>query len=253
MSLCLRPLLFLLVVLGVPTNRNEFLIVIGDNPDAHSRRKELETNLELPRPHNWTRLRRLQIQRRRTMTGVVTPVIRVTCKNVRDELEVLGTCLDNGENDATIPGVDAFQLETACLKLVELPEALAIVQSPRRGASDSNRHSRGSPGGKGKTRETLDDSVHPAVPVISDDDRPAQVVGRAQRTRSQRRAADLQASTVEQTKSTQRLPFVQRARPLDRRSSMPMPPCKHDRAQGRGPRVRNESRRRNTTSSASAG
>ena len=41
--------------------------------------------------------------------------------------------MDNGENDAAIPGVDASQLETACLKLAELPEAYA-----------------GSPGGKGK-------------------------------------------------------------------------------------------------------
>ena len=63
---------------------------------------------------------------------------------VRDELEVLATCMDNGENDAPVPGVDNSQLETACLKLAELPEALAIVQAARRGASDSNRHSRAS-------------------------------------------------------------------------------------------------------------
>ena len=36
---------------------------------------------------------------------------------MRDELEVLATCLDNGENDAEIPGGDNSQLETACLKL----------------------------------------------------------------------------------------------------------------------------------------
>ena len=66
---------------------------------------------------------------------------------VRDELEVLATCTDNGENDAPIPGVDNSQLETACLKLAELPEALAIVQAVWRGASDPNRHSRASPGG----------------------------------------------------------------------------------------------------------
>ena len=74
---------------------------------------------------------------------------------VRDELEVLPTCMDNGENDAPIPGVDNSQLETACLKLAELPEALAIVQAARRGVSDQNRHSRGSPGGKGKTRQSF--------------------------------------------------------------------------------------------------
>ena len=59
--------------------------------------------------------------------------------------------MDNNENDAPIPGVDNSQLETACLKLAELPEGLAIVQAARRGASDSNRHSRASPGGKGKS------------------------------------------------------------------------------------------------------
>ena len=72
---------------------------------------------------------------------------------VRDELEVLATCMDNGENDAPIPSVDNSQLETACLKLAELSEALAIVQAAWRGASDSNRHSRASPGGKGKSRQ----------------------------------------------------------------------------------------------------
>ena len=74
--------------------------------------------------------------------------------------------MDNGENDASIPGVDASQLETACLKLVELPEALAIVQAARRGASDSN------PlvllEARVKLDQHLDDNVYPAVRVISD-------------------------------------------------------------------------------------
>ena len=39
--------------------------------------------------------------------------------------------MDNGENDAPIPGVDNSQVETACLKLAEPPEALAIVQGAR--------------------------------------------------------------------------------------------------------------------------
>ena len=72
---------------------------------------------------------------------------------VRDELGVLATCMGNGENDAPIPGVDNSQLETACLTLAELPEALAIVQAAPRRASDSNRHSRASHGGKGKSRQ----------------------------------------------------------------------------------------------------
>ena len=46
---------------------------------------------------------------------------------VRDELEVLATCMDSGENDATIPGADAPQLETACLKLAELPAQTQLV------------------------------------------------------------------------------------------------------------------------------
>ena len=71
---------------------------------------------------------------------------------VRDELEVLATCMDNGENDAPIPGVDNSQMETACLKLAELPEALAIVQAARRLRLKST-FSRASPGGKGKSRQ----------------------------------------------------------------------------------------------------
>ena len=117
---------------------------------------------------------------------------------VRDELEVLATCMDTGENDAPIPGVDDSQLETACLKLAELPEALAIVQAARRGASDSNRHSRTSPGGKGKSREPFGRQRVPnsARDQRQSDDRPAQVVGRTQRPRpqpQQRRGTDLQA------------------------------------------------------------
>ena len=101
-------------------------------------------------------------------------------------------------NDATIPGVDASQLETACLKLAELPEALAIVQAARRGASDSNSHSRDSPGSNGKTRLTPGRQRVPscARDQRHHDDRPAQLVGRAQRARpqpQQRRGTDLQA------------------------------------------------------------
>ena len=87
---------------------------------------------------------------------------------VRDELEILATCMDNGLDDAAIPGVDNPQLETACLKLAELPEALAIVQAAQRGASDQNRLSRGPPGGKGKLDNHLDDKVCPTVRVTSD-------------------------------------------------------------------------------------
>ena len=116
---------------------------------------------------------------------------------MRDELEVLATCMDNGENDAPIPGVDNSLLETACLKLAELPEALAIVQVAGRGASDSNRHSRACPGGKGKSRQPFGRQRVPksARDQRQSDDRPAQVVGRTQRPRpqpQQRRGTELQ-------------------------------------------------------------
>ena len=84
---------------------------------------------------------------------------------VRDELEVLATCMDNGENDAPIPGVDNSQLETACLKLAELPEALAIVQAEPQTQIDI-------PLLLQAARANLDnhsaDNVHPTLHVISD-------------------------------------------------------------------------------------
>ena len=107
--------------------------------------------------------------------------------------------MDNGENDAPIRGVGKSQLETGCLKLTELPEALASVQAARRGASDQYRHSHGSTGGKGKTRQSFGRQLVPssARDQRQNDDRPAQVVRRAQRARpqpQQRRGTDLQAN-----------------------------------------------------------
>ena len=118
-------------------------------------------------------------------------------KYVQDELEVLATCMDNGENDAPIPGVDNSP-EAACLKLAELPETLAIVQAAKRGASGSNRHSRASPGGKGKCRKPFGRQrvLNNARDQRQSDDRPARVVGRTQRSRpqpQQRRGSELQA------------------------------------------------------------
>ena len=114
---------------------------------------------------------------------------------MRDELEVLASCMDDGETDAPIPSVDNSQLETARLKLAELSEALAIVQ---RQASDQNRHSRASPGGKGKARQSFGRQRVPnsARDQRQNDDRPAQVVGRTQRPQQKpqrRRGTDLQA------------------------------------------------------------
>ena len=86
----------------------------------------------------------------------------------RDELEVLATCMDNGENDAPIPSVDNSHLETACLKLAELPKPLPSFEQP---------------GGEPQTKTDvlvlllaaranldtqLDDYVCPTVRVISD-------------------------------------------------------------------------------------
>ena len=81
---------------------------------------------------------------------------------------VRATCMDNGENDAQIPGVDASQLEAACFNFAELPDVLAIVQAARRGASDSNRHSRGSPEARVQLDQHLYDNVNLAMRVISD-------------------------------------------------------------------------------------
>ena len=95
---------------------------------------------------------------------------------VRDELEVLATpAWTMVKMMPRFPGVDKSQLETACLKLAELPEALAIVQAARRGASGSNRHSRAS-------RQRVPNSARDQRQ--SDDDQ-LQVVGRTQRPRLQ--------------------------------------------------------------------
>ena len=106
--------------------------------------------------------------------------------------------MDNGENDAPIPGVDNSQLETACLKLAEPPESFAIVQAARRGAADQNRHFHGSPGGKGSTRQPFGRQRVPssAHDQQQNDARQAQVVRRPQRAwpqPQQRRGTDLQA------------------------------------------------------------
>ena len=132
---------------------------------------------------------------------------------VRDELEVLATCMDNGENDAPIPGVDNSQLETACLKLAELPEDLAIVQAAQRGEEPQTQID--TLVLLQAARANLDnhsaDNVYPTVHVISDRAMTDQL-------RSSEELKDLAtasttkrhgfASKVGQTKSTQRLSCV---------------------------------------------
>ena len=195
-----QPLRFLLVVPGAQTSENvsheiRVLIIAGDSPDPHLRQREHKINL--PCPHSGTLLRRLSTLRTDN-DGSDTIDLGDLQEYVRDELEVLATCMDNGESDAPIPGVDNPEMETACLKLAELPEALAIVQAAWRGASDSNRHSRASPFGKGKSRQPFGRQrvSNSARDQRQSDDRPAQVVGRTQRPRpqpQQRRVTDLQA------------------------------------------------------------
>ena len=212
-SLCLRPLLFLLVVPGVPLNGNEFLdlcanVTAGDNPDPHFQRKEPQIILELLRPHREEVIDTEEEDKDGSDT--------IDPGDLQEYVQkVLATCMDKGEIDVAIPGVDNSQLETACLTLAELPEALEIVPAARRGDSDSNRHSRCSPGGKGKTRQTPGrQRVHSnARDQRHHDDRPAQVVGRAQRARPQPRQQRYGfASKVGRTKGTQRLSCVWSAR-----------------------------------------
>ena len=199
--MCLQPLRFLLVVSGAKTSENvsheiRVLIIAGDSPDPHLQQRE--TQNQSASSAQWDNFEEVVDTADEDNDGSDTIDPGDLQEYVRDELEVLASCMDNGENDAPIPGVDNSQLETACLKLAELPEALAIVQAAWRGASDSNRHSGASPGGKGKSRQPfgrqrVSDS---ARDQRQSDDRPAQVVGRTQRPRpqpQQRRGTDLQA------------------------------------------------------------
>ena len=55
---------------------------------------------------------------------------------IRNELEVLASGI---EDDNLPPGVDSQQLEAACLKLAQLPEALAIVRAVRRGGKGGSK------------------------------------------------------------------------------------------------------------------
>ena len=118
---------------------------------------------------------------------------------MRDELEVLATCMDNGENDAPIPCVDNSLLETACLKLAELPEALAIVQAALerslRLKSTFSCFSRR----QGQISTTIrPTTVYPTVHVISDRAmtdllRSSEELNDLGHSRQQRRGTDLQA------------------------------------------------------------
>ena len=190
-----------LVVPGPQTSENEsheihVLVIAGESPDPHLRQRE--NTKSLLRPHKNTLFKKKVDTEDEDNDGNDTIDPGDLQENVRDELEVLATCMDNGDKKAPIPGVDNSQLETANSMLAELPEALAIVQAARRGSSDSNRHSRVSPGGKGKSRQPLGRQRGPnsARDQRQSGDRPDQVVGRTQRSRpqpQQRRGTEMQA------------------------------------------------------------
>ena len=78
--------------------------------------------------------------------AAVTPLIRATCRNT---CEMSLRCWP-----LAWTVVKMMHRLRECLKLAELPEALAIVQAARKGALDSKR------GGKGKTRQ---DNVYPVL------------------------------------------------------------------------------------------
>ena len=203
------------------------LIIAGNSPDPHLRQREHKINLL--RPHSGTLLRRLLTLRTRTMMAV-TPLIRAICRNT---CEMNSICWLLAWT--TVKTMLRFQvwtihsLETACLKLAELPEALAIVHVARRGASDSNRHSRASPAGKGKSRQPFGRQRVQQVHVISDramTDLLRSSEDSATASTTQRHGF---ASKVGQTKSTQRLSCVWPGRTLGRISSMLRSSCQRDR------------------------
>ena len=103
------------------------------------------------------------------MTAAVTPFIWVTCKNTSEtSSRYWPLCMDNGENGATIPSVDASQLETACLKLAELPETLPPFKQPREEPQTQTVTPVVLLEAWVKLDQHLDDNVYPAVRVISD-------------------------------------------------------------------------------------
>ena len=87
---------------------------------------------------------------------------------VRDGLEVLATCMNIGENDAAISGVDNSLLETTCLKLAELPEALAIVKQAGEEPQTKTDTHVVFLAARAKLDNHLDENVCPTVRVISD-------------------------------------------------------------------------------------
>ena len=150
-------------------------IIAGDSPDPHLQQKGSPNQSGTASSAQWDTFEEVIDTEEEDSEGSDTIDPGDLQEYVRDEVEVLVTCMDNGENDAAIPGVDNSQLKTACLQLAELSEALAIDQAARRGVSDQNRHSRGPPGGKGKSRQLLGRQRVPssARDQRHNDDRPA--------------------------------------------------------------------------------
>ena len=133
-NMCPQPLRFLLVVLGAQTSEN----VSPRNPRPHHRWGQSRPTFAAERTQNhsassaqWDTFEEVVDTEDEDNDGSGTTDPGDLQEYVRDELEVLPNCMDSGENDAPIPGVDNSQLETACLKLAELPEVLAIVEAAR--------------------------------------------------------------------------------------------------------------------------
>ena len=95
--MCPQPLRFLQVVPGAQASENvsheiRVLIIAGDSPDPHLRRREHK--IKLLCPHCGTLFRRLTTLRMMTTMAVDTIDPGDLQEYVRDELEVLATCME---------------------------------------------------------------------------------------------------------------------------------------------------------------
>ena len=115
--MCLQPLRFLLVVPGAQTNEN----ASHEIPRPHHRWGQSRPTFAAERTQNqsassaqWDTFEEVVDTEDEDNDGSDTIDPGDLQEYVRDELEVLATYMDNGENDAPIPGVDNSQLESAC-------------------------------------------------------------------------------------------------------------------------------------------
>ena len=148
-------------------------------------------------------------------------------ESVRDELEVLATGMDSGENDAPISGVDNSQLETACLKLAELPGPLPLFKQHEEEPQTQIDILVLLLAARANLDNHVVDNVYPTVLVNSDRAMTDQLRSSEEPASTTQRHRI--ASEVGQTKSTQCLSCVWPDRTLRRRPSVPRSPCQCDR------------------------